>query len=221
VKININPGPAALSLWCVDEYYGDISRLRADLADAFNAELKWLASSGADVIQIADPSFLWGGGRDIWAADLICRATAGVTAHVTWHMCYGGATGDLRRDLSGSCIEMLADESLAGCCSEIHLETARHAMAEVGHLLPWAEMPGKYAGIGVIDCSSSVVETVEDIVNRLHHALSILPAQKVIISTDCGLSHLRSDIAFRKIEALTLAVRKVRTELGYDARGMQ
>ena len=75
VKININPGPAALSLWCVDEYYGDIGRLRADLADAFNAELRWLASSGADVIQIADPSFLWDGGRDTWAAELICRAT--------------------------------------------------------------------------------------------------------------------------------------------------
>jgi 5-methyltetrahydropteroyltriglutamate--homocysteine methyltransferase len=41
VKININPGPAALSLWCADEYYGDIRRLRADLADAFNAELRW------------------------------------------------------------------------------------------------------------------------------------------------------------------------------------
>ena len=176
VKININPGPAALSLWCVDEYYGDIGRLRADLADAFNAELRWLAGSGADVIQIADPSFLWDGGRDTWAAELICRATAGVTAHVTWHMCYGATTGDPRRELGGARIAMLADEGLSGCCTEVHLETARNGMAEVEHLLPWAELPGKYAGIGVIDSSSSVVETVDDVAGRLRRALEVLPA---------------------------------------------
>jgi methionine synthase II (cobalamin-independent) len=49
----------------------------------------------------------------------------------------------------------------------------------------------------------------------------VLPADKVVVSTDCGLSHLRRDVAFRKIRALTLAVRKVRAELGYDARGGQ
>jgi methionine synthase II (cobalamin-independent) len=221
VKININPGPAALSLWCVDEYYGDIGRLRADLADAFNAELRWLAGSGADVIQIADPSFLWAGGRDTWAAELICRATARVTAHVTWHMCYGATTGDPRRELGGARIAMLADEGLSGCCTEVHLETARNGMAEVEHLLPWAELPGKYAGIGVIDSSSSVVETVDDVAGRLRRALEVLPAHKVVVSTDCGLSHLRRDVAFRKIRALTLAVRKVRAELGYDAGGGQ
>jgi len=221
VKINLNPGPAALSLWCVDEYYGDIGRLRADLADAFNAELRWLAGHGADVIQIADPSFLWDGGRDTWAAELICRATAGVPAHVAWHMCYGATTGDVRRELGGACIRMLADEGLAGCCSEVHLETARNGMAEVEHLLPWAELPGKYAGIGVIDSSSSVVETVGEVVGRLHQALAVLPPGKVVVSTDCGLSHLRRDVAFRKIRALALAVRKVRAEFGYDADGVR
>ena len=49
----------------------------------------------------------------------------------------------------------------------------------------------------------------------------MLPAGKVVVSTDCGLSHLRRDVAFRKIRALTLAVRKVRAELGYDASGGQ
>jgi 5-methyltetrahydropteroyltriglutamate--homocysteine methyltransferase len=64
-----------------------------------------------------------------------------------------------------------------------------------------------------------VVETVDDVVGRLHRALEVLPAQKVVVSTDCGLSHLRRDVAFRKIRALALAVRQVRAELGYDARG--
>jgi methionine synthase II (cobalamin-independent) len=215
VKININPGPAALSLWCADEYYGDAENLRADIADAFNAELSWLARNGADVIQIADQSFLWGGGRDLWVPELISRATAGVTAHVTWHMCYGASTGEPRRDLSGSCLEMLADTSLADCCSEIHFETARNGMAEVGYLLPWAQIPGKYVGIGVIDSSSFVVETAAEVADRLRHALAVLPAEKVVVSTDCGLSHLRSDIAFRKIEALTRGVATVRAELGH------
>ena len=131
-------------------------------------------------------------------------------------MCYGATTGDPRRELGGACIAMLADEGLAGCCSEVHLETARNGMAEVEHLLPWAELPGKYAGIGVIDSSSSVVETVDDVASRLRRALEVLPADKVVVSTDCGLSHLRRDVAFRKIRALALAVRQVRAELGHE-----
>lgn len=110
VKININPGPAALSLCCVDEYYGDISRLRADLANAFNAKLRWLASSGADIIQIAEATFLWSAGQDTWAAELICRAPAGVPAHVTWHMSYGAATGDPPRSMTGACLRTLVGE---------------------------------------------------------------------------------------------------------------
>lgn len=94
-------------------------------------------------------------------------------------------------------------------------------MTETAHLLPWAEMPGKHLGIGLIDSSSSVVETIEDVVDRLHRALGVLPAEKVIVSADCWLSHLRGDIAFRKLEAMALAVSKVRVEHGYDARGVR
>ena len=64
------------------------------------------------------------------------------------------------------------------------------------------------------------METVHDVAG-LRRALEVLPPHKVVVSTDCGLSHLRRDVAFRKIRALTLAVRKVRAELGYDARGGQ
>lgn len=213
VKININPGPAALSLWCLDEYYGDVENLRADIADAFNAELNWLARNGTDVIQIADQSFLWGGGQDLWVPELLSRATAGVAAHVTWHMCYGASTGEPQRGLSGSCLEILADNGLARCCSEIHFETARNGMAEIEYLLPWAQIPGKYVGIGVIDSSSFVVETAAEIADRLRSALTVLPPEKVVVSTDCGLSHLRGDIAFRKIRALTQGVATVRAEL--------
>jgi methionine synthase II (cobalamin-independent) len=214
VKININPGPAALSLWCADEYYGDAENLRADIADAFNAELRWLAGNGADVIQIADQSFLWGGGQDRWVPELLSRATAGVDAHVTWHMCSGASTGEPRRGLSGSCLEMLADKDLAGCCTEIHFETARKGMTDIDHLLPWARLPDKYVGIGVVDSSSYVVETPAEVADRIRRALAVLPPEKVMVSTDCGLSHLRSDIAFRKIAALAQGVSIVRAELG-------
>jgi len=86
-------------------------------------------------------------------------------------------------------------------------------MAEIEYLLPWAQIPGKYVGIGVIDSSSFVVETVAQIADRLRSALTVLPPEKVVVSTDCGLSHLRGDIAFRKIRALTQGVATVRAEL--------
>ena len=41
------------------------------------------------------------------------------------------------------------------------------------------------------------------------------------MSTNCGSATCGRDVAFRKIRALTLAVRKVRRRLGYNARGGQ
>ena len=46
-KININAGPATVATWCEDQWYGDDTALRTDVADAFNRELRWLADHGA------------------------------------------------------------------------------------------------------------------------------------------------------------------------------
>jgi 5-methyltetrahydropteroyltriglutamate--homocysteine methyltransferase len=63
-KININAGPATVATWC--ETSGTATTaLRADVADAFNRELRWLADHGADVIQLTEQTFIASGGARV------------------------------------------------------------------------------------------------------------------------------------------------------------
>ena len=90
-KININAGPATVATWCEDQWYGDPTALRNDVADAFNHELRWLADHGATAIQLTEQTFIASAGREDWVIEMMNRAAHRVDAHLVWHMCYGNA----------------------------------------------------------------------------------------------------------------------------------
>ena len=63
------------------------------------------------------------------------------------------------------------------------------------------------------------VETADDVAARIRIALEHAPAERLVVSTDCGLYQLPRDVAFRKLHALVEGTRIVRQELGYTAEG--
>lgn len=215
IKININSGPAFVAGWCDDQYYGDPDALRADIADAFNAELRWLADHGAAVIQLTEQRYLWSHGADEWTVDLMNRAARGVGAHLTWHMCYGNARElDCRYpEVNAACLGKLFGTGQRVDWAEIHLETARPGMAEMDRLAPWAARDGTYLGIGVIEAMNPAIETAEEVAARIRLALRHVDPRRVIVSTDCGLYQLPHDVAFRKLCNLVAGTRIVRAEL--------
>ncbi|HVN13468.1 MAG TPA: hypothetical protein VMT69_15345 [Kineosporiaceae bacterium] len=221
IKININSGPGTVASWCEDQYYGDAAALRADVAEAFNAELRWLARHGASVIQVTEQAYLASEGRDEWVLDVMERAAHGVAAHLVWHMCYGNARG---QDSAYPLINARALEKLFASerphgWTEIHLETARNAMAEVELLAAWTRHPGTYLGIGVIEVLNPHVETAGEVARRIRLALQHVPAERIVVSTDCGLYQLPRDLAFRKLRNLVAGTRIVRVELGRSPAG--
>jgi 5-methyltetrahydropteroyltriglutamate--homocysteine methyltransferase len=213
-KININSGPATVATWCEDRYYGDPDALRADVADAFNAELRWLAEQGAPVIQLTEQCFLASGGRDTWAVELMNRAAAGVAAHLTWHMCYGNAPDAEPAGFDASCLRDLFAGDHPVDWTEIHLETARAGMAEMSLLKEWTARGGAYLGVGVVEAANPHVETPEEVAARIRAALGHVEAERLVVSTDCGLYQLPRERAFRKLCALVAGTRLVRGELG-------
>jgi 5-methyltetrahydropteroyltriglutamate--homocysteine methyltransferase len=221
VKLNINSGPAFLAGWCEDQYYGDLHALRGDIADALNTELRWLADHGADVIQLTEQAYLWSGGKDEEAIELMNRVARGVDAHLTWHMCYGNARelGSLYPDFEAAMLGGLFDPDVAVCWSELHMETARPQMAEVEVLARWADRDGAYLGVGVVEAMNPRVETPEEVADRLRAVLAHVDAERVIVSTDCGLFQLAHDVAFRKLCNLVAGTRIVRAELGCGPDG--
>ena len=220
-KVNINAGPASVAAWCEDQYYGDAAALRHDIAEAFNAELRWLAGHGAGVIQVTEQAYLASEGRDGWVLDMMARAARDVDAHLVWHMCYGNARG---QDSSfpatnARCLEKLFSSGGPAGWNEIHLETARPGMVEVELLAGWTDRPERQLGIGVVEVLDPHVETPEEVAARIRLALQHVPAEQLVISSDCGLYQLPRDLAFRKLRSLVAGTRIVRTELGCGPDG--
>lgn len=221
IKININSGPATVASWCEDQYYGDAAALRADIADAFNAELRWLAGHGARFIQLTEQRYLSSGGTEPWVLEMMNRAARGVDAHLTWHMCYGNARGfdSAFPAVNAGCLAPLFASDTVVDWDEIHMETARPGMSELDVLSAWTEREGTSLGIGVIEVMNPHVETADEVAERIRIALDVVPAQRLIISSDCGLYQLPRELAFRKVQSLVAGTRIVRRELGRDVNG--
>jgi 5-methyltetrahydropteroyltriglutamate--homocysteine methyltransferase len=216
IKININSGPASVASWCEDQYYGNPAALQADVADAFNTELRWLADHGAAVIQLTEQRFLWTGGADTATVDLMNRVAAGVDAHLTWHMCYGNARefGCRYPEVNAGCLGELFSSDQRIDWDEIHVETARPGMAEMDLLAKWTVREGTSLGIGVVEAMNHAVETPEEVATRIRLALEYVDPGRLVVSTDCGLYQLAHDVAFRKLQSLVAGTRIVRAELG-------
>jgi len=221
VKVNINSGPATVATWCDDHYYGDAAALRADVADAFNAELRWLADHGAQFIQVTEQAYLSSGGAEPWVVDMMNRAACGVQAHLTWHMCYGNGRGadSAYPGLNAGCLEPLFASDTPLAWDEIHYETARPGMVELDVLATWAGRDGASLGIGVVEVLNPHVETADEVADRVRRAIEHVPAERLVVSTDCGLYQLPRDLAFRKLKSLVAGTRIVRRELGRDEDG--
>lgn len=215
-KININAGPASVATWCEDQYYGDPAALRADIADAFNRELRWLADHGAPCIQLTEQGYIGSGGRDDWVVDMMNRVAHGVKARLVWHMCYGNARefDCLYPEVNARCLADLFASGRELAWQEIHLETARTDMAEMDRLVAWADRPATTLGVGVVEAMNPRAETPDVVAGRIRHALEHVPAERLVVSTDCGLYQLPRDLAFRKLRALVDGARIVRRELG-------
>ena len=70
--------------------------------------------------------------------------------------------------------------------------------------------------IGVIDHHSLQVERVEDVANHIRSALKHIPAERLVISSDCGMGRegMSRRHALYKMAALVQGTNVVRKELG-------
>jgi 5-methyltetrahydropteroyltriglutamate--homocysteine methyltransferase len=67
---------------------------------------------------------------------------------------------------------------------------------------------------GIIDVKSTITETADEVADRIHKVLETVPAERLGLSTDCGLINLPRMIAASKLRALADGAAKVRAELG-------
>jgi 5-methyltetrahydropteroyltriglutamate--homocysteine methyltransferase len=200
-------GPLFLAFACTDRHYGDVKPLAMAIAEAFNAEFKDLARRGVDAIQVHEPLTYYG--EEPWYIEVLNKAFEGVDAHRIWHICYGNQGGNPGvNDPRGQDMFPFAFDADV---DEIHIETMRRGPGDLEHM---RALPAHMSlGVGVIDVKSLVIEDPEDIAARLLHAAERVPADRIAVSTDCGLLNLKREHAQRKIEALVAGTNLARERL--------
>jgi 5-methyltetrahydropteroyltriglutamate--homocysteine methyltransferase len=203
------PGPYTLA-GCLagGEVYRDRDAIAEALLPIVNGEMRSLTDAGANFLQLDEPSFACHPDRPERFLELIARTTAGVTAFVSLHMCFGNYRG---RAVGHRSYRPLFPYLGHAAVGQLALEFASREMAEVELL---RELPAAMGvAVGLVDVKNTWVEPPELVAERLRLVLRNVEAERVHVTPDCGFSQTARHVACRKLASLVEGVRIVRREL--------
>ena len=215
VKIPIT-GPYTLADWSFNEYYlktvdPSVRDLRArayaakraftlDLArEVLHPTLKALEAAGADWIQIDEPAATTKHDEVPILVEAFNEAVRDVRAKLSIHICYS----DYR---------LLYPEMLKMRVDHLAFEFKNTGDFNVVQLFREQGDP-RELGLGVLDVHSDVIETPQEIKEKLLDAARVLGAEKIWANPDCGLRTRTWDVAFAKLQNLVEGARLAREEL--------
>ncbi len=198
------PGPMTIIDTVADAHYGDRVKLAFAFAQLLNEEARALASDGVDVIQFDEPAFnVYIKDVTAWGIETLQAAAAGLTCTTAVHVCYGygiQANADWKSSLGGEWrqYEAIFPALAASRIDQVSVE-CRNSKVPLDLL---ALLAGKHVQIGAIDVATDAVETPEEVAAVIAAALKFVPRERIIVSTNCGMAPMRSEIAAAKLAAL-------------------
>jgi 5-methyltetrahydropteroyltriglutamate--homocysteine methyltransferase len=208
VKICV-PGPFTLSgRLALNGVYRNRLDAAWALQTAVTEELRRLAEIGADFIYLDEPSiavypeFL----RENIA--LFNETVRGVDARIGTHLCFGNFRG---RPVAQRAYAPLFPAVMELAADELSLELANREMAELELLREFAN-GGKTLAAGVVDVKNYWCESPEVVADRIRRLLRYIPADRLAVTPDCGMSQTARWAAQRKLEAMVAGTRMVRQE---------
>jgi methionine synthase II (cobalamin-independent) len=210
-------------------YYKDTRELALALARAFNEDFKELADSGCDIIQLDE--FVWPYGMGDWEIEALNASVEGVDCEFWVHTCWGNYSGtpayfpdETETEFGAFVLDKRASDAPAperAYAIFPHVLNANITALnyEVGRTGPDDLKPladnnwSKPFVAGVIDVKSTVTESADEVADRIRQVLEYVPADRLGLSTDCGLINLPRMIALGKLRALGDGAAIVRSEL--------
>ena len=218
--------PELVAFAVEDAYYPDLpSRIMA-ISDAFNTELHDLADAGCRVIQLEEPQIHLLAAKGLvdevitpkFMLEVFNNTVKGLRdkAEVWCHTCWGNPSQQRMFAQVQSYLPAL--EILAQVDADVlTFETRSSGPAELEaigrHLSDETDMK---VGIGVIDHHTLQVETPEEVADLTRAALRSIPAERLVLCTDCGMGRegMSRRHAAYKMVSLVLGANLVRQELG-------
>ncbi|MDR7455342.1 MAG: hypothetical protein QN137_12805, partial [Armatimonadota bacterium] len=175
-----------------------------DLArEVLHPTLQALAAAGADWIQIDEPAAATHPDEVPILVEAFNAATDGVRAKISIHICYSN-------------YRVLYPELLKMRVDHLALEFKNTGDYNVVHL--FKEFGDtRELGLGVLDVHSDVLETPEEVRDKLLAAARVLGAEKIWGNPDCGLRTRTWDVAFAKLRNLVEGARLAREAVGARA----
>jgi len=220
VKIPIT-GPYTLADWSFNEYYlkavdPAVHDFRSrtymakraftlDLArEVLQPTLQALVAAGADWIQIDEPAAATKPEEVPILVEAFNEAVRDVKAKLSIHLCYSDY-----RLLYPDLLQMRVD----------HLACEFKNTGDFNVVQVFGEQGDpREMGLGVLDVHSDVIESPEEIKEKLLAAARVLGAEKIWANPDCGLRTRTWDVAFAKLQNLVEGARLAREVIASQGR---
>jgi len=217
-------GPELVAFAVQDRHYKNIRDRILAITDALNEELHELADAGCPVIQFEEPQIHLLAIRNIvddvinpgFSVEVFNRTVKGLRGktEVWCHTCWGNPSQQrMFKEVQSykAALEMLNKV-------DADVITFESASAHGMDLEAFGKAIGsdKKICIGVIDHHSLQVERPEEIAEHIRKALKYIPAERLVLSSDCGMGRegMSRRHAYYKIVSLVLGTNIVRKELG-------
>jgi 5-methyltetrahydropteroyltriglutamate--homocysteine methyltransferase len=215
--------PELLAASVADNFYKDPVERTLALADALNAELNALADAGCPVVQMEEPQIhmvpargkAFGKLGTAELVDVFNRTVKGLRAktEVWCHTCWGNPSQQrIFKEVQSyqPTLEALAQVD----ADAITFETCSSGTGDLKAI--GAVIKHMKVVIGVIDHHNLQVERPDEVAALIREALKHVPAERLIISSDCGMGRegMSRRHAVYKMVAMVQGTNLVRKELG-------
>jgi len=138
-----------------------------------------------------------------YGVDVLNVALDGVEGTTAVHICFGYA---LTNKVKANVYDLLV-ELEQSTVHQISIETAQSVL-DCSSLA----LLSKTIILGVLDLSTSVVETPEEVAARIRRALPYVSPERIIVAPDCGMKYLSRATAYGKLQAMVKGAEIVRSE---------
>src|SRR5439155_10653389 len=198
------------------------------ISDAFNQELHDLADAGCSVIQMEEPQIHLAAARGIvdkvvnpeFFLKVFNNTVKGLRAktEVWCHTCWGNPSQQrmfAKVQSYKPALELLNQVDADVITFEM-VSSGATELEDVGKAIT-----EKKVAIGAIDHHTLQVESPDDVAALVRRALKVIPAERLVLSSDCGMGRegMSRRPAFYKMVSLVPGVNIVKQELGLRAIG--
>lgn len=207
------PGPYTLSGRLLpNEKYKDRYAITEALLPIIKKELEDLVAAGCTEITVDEPSMSCYAYKEDTKrfVDIFNRTVAGIAGkcRLSTHLCFGNFKG---RPVGFRSLAPMLPDFLNLKVNEVHIEMANREFAEAELLSTFAEKMD--VAVGIIDVKNYYIETEADVVNRIEKCLKYVPAEKLAVAPDCGLSQTARWASRQKLINMVKGAKLVRAGL--------